>query len=168
MPRKPEWERLKLRIEPTPRNNYGDNLAHLLYKDIWDKLRREVYSRAGHRCEICGQPLRTLHCHENWGYNEKKRTQFLVSLMALCPECHNTIHLFRTQHEIRAGKIPSSYLDELKEHFIRVNDVDLKEWLRHTNSKSYVMRLRQNHDYSIDYREYSIENITKKYQGLKK
>ena len=167
MPRQPEWERLKLRIQPTPRNNYGDNLAHLLYKDIWDKLRREVYKRANHRCEICGTTIKTLHCHENWVYNEKKRTQFLVSLQSLCEDCHNTIHFYRTQHEVRAGRLPLRYLGQLKEHFIRVNNVNAAEWLKHLNSKSYVMQMRQNHSYSIDYREYSVENITRKYEGLR-
>ena len=167
MPKQPEWERLKLRIEPTPRNNYGDNLAHLLMKDIWDKLRREVYARAGHRCEICGQTFKTLHCHENWGFNEKKRSQFLVSLMSLCPDCHNTIHYFRTEHEVKARKIPSSYLEELANHFMRVNNVDKAEWLKHMNRKSYTMQLRNDRKYSIDYRSYSVENITRKYKGLK-
>ena len=167
MPRQPEWERLKLRVQPTPRNNWGDNLAHLLYKEIWDKLRREVYARANHRCEICGQTFKILHCHENWGFNEKKRSQFLVSLMSLCEDCHNTIHFFRTQHEVRARKISPAYLDQLKNHFIRVNGVDESEWLKHINSKSYLMQIRNDRRYSIDYREYSVDNITRKYQGLK-
>ena len=98
-----EWERLKLRVQPTPRNNWGDNLAHLLYKDIWDKLRKEVYKKADYRCEICGTTQVVFHCHENWGFNEAKRLQFLVSLQCLCPECHNTIHFYRTMAEARKG-----------------------------------------------------------------
>ena len=167
MPRKPEWERLKLRVQPTPRNNWGDNLAHLLYKEIWDKLRREVYARAGNKCEICGQTFKVLHCHENWGFNEKKRSQFLYSLMSLCEDCHNTIHFYRTQNEVRKGKLSPKYLDELKAHFIRVNDVDEQEWLSHLNSKSYTMQIRNDRKYSIDYREFSVENLTRIYQGLR-
>jgi len=166
VPKQPEWERLKLIIQPTPRNNHGDNLAHLLYKDIWDKLRREVYARANSRCEICGQTLMTLHCHENWGFNEKKKAQFLVSLQSLCPDCHNTIHYFRTQHEIQAGRVPLKYLDTMKDHWVQVNNVERDEWLKHVNSKSYVMQMRHNHNYSIDYGRFSVENLTKKYQGL--
>lgn len=166
MPKQPEWERLKLRIEPTPRNNWGDNLAHLLYKEIWDKLRREVYGRANHRCEICGQSSKVLHCHENWGFNEKKRSQFLVSLMSLCEDCHNTIHFFRTQNEAKAKRVPLKYLDQLQAHFMRVNDVDDKEWYRHLNSKSYVMQIRNDREYSLDYREYSVAHITRRYQDL--
>ena len=163
--RPPEWERLKLRVQPTPRNNWGDNLAHLLYKDIWDKLRREVYKKADYRCEICGTTQVVFHCHENWGFNEAKRLHFLVSLQCLCPECHNTIHYYRTMAEARKGNYPLKYLDELEEHFCWVNGVDKAEWLKHLNSKSYLMQIRNDRKYKIDYKQYSIENITRIYSN---
>ena len=63
---------MKLEVQPVPRGNWGDNLAHLLPKEIWDTLRKEIYARASNKCQLCGEMLKTLHCHENWVYNDQK------------------------------------------------------------------------------------------------
>ena len=96
----------KLQIQPVPPNNWGDSLANLLPKPVWDALRKGVYKRAGHKCEVCGNVLKTLHCHENWVYNDWKGIQKLYSLISLCSECHNCVHWFGTEKHIKLGNLP--------------------------------------------------------------
>ena len=67
--------------------------------------------------------------------------------------------------EARKGNYPLKYLDELEEHFCWVNGVDKAEWLKHLNSKSYLMQIRNDRKYKIDYKQYSIENITRIYSN---
>jgi predicted restriction endonuclease len=61
----------------------------------WDRLRRTVYQRAGHRCEICGASREDgarLEAHERWSYQSATRVQRLVRLLCLCSACHEVTH----------------------------------------------------------------------------
>ena len=103
---------LRLTIEPIPASSRLASLANLLPRDQWDRLRRNVYRRAGYRCQACGREGR-LHCHEIWRYNEDTHTQWLAGLLALCPDCHDAKHLmFARNPDDRA---------RLVRHFTTVN-----------------------------------------------
>lgn len=108
---------LRLAIELVPAQQWGDNLRTRLPRAQWDALRRACYAAAGHRCEVCGMrgSRHPVECHERWEYDERKRVQKLVGLIALCPRCHEVKHFGRavaTGNEMRA-----------LEHFARVNDL---------------------------------------------
>lgn len=59
----------------------------------WQKLRLEVFQKAGFACERCGDKESTLHVHhkmyikgrEPWDYE-------IYFLECLCEECHSTAH----------------------------------------------------------------------------
>lgn len=90
----------RLTIELVPSTAWYSNLRKMLHKDVWDRLRRSVYEKAGHRCEICGGVgLRhPVECHEVWSWTHRKATnsmrggQRLERVMALCPDCHTVKH----------------------------------------------------------------------------
>lgn len=156
-------KKFKLFIQPVPRSNWGDNLAHMLPKKIWDTLRRAVYKRANFRCELCGDVLKTLHCHESWFIDDKKFTQTLYSLISLCRECHNSIHWFRTEGEVKYNHLSPEYITELKEHFMKVNECTLKQLNSHLEWAMVKLHTRSKSKYSIDYGKYSVEKITTRY-----
>lgn len=91
----PDWlASARLKVELVPASSWGDNLRSVLRKSEWDRLRRDCYQRAGHRCEVCGG-VGTKHpveCHEIWQYDETDCVQTLVGLIALCPACHRCKH----------------------------------------------------------------------------
>jgi len=102
-PKKPEPAPLdspRLAIELVPSTAWYANLRKMLEKDVWDRLRRSVYEKAGHRCEICGGvgPKHPVECHEVWSWTHRKVTnsshggQRLERVMALCPACHEVKH----------------------------------------------------------------------------
>jgi len=88
--------RRPLTIQPIPTASRFASLANLLPRPQWDRLRRAVYRRAGHRCQACGRHT-VLHCHEVWRFNPRTRYQHLGGFQALCPTCHGATHITQTR-----------------------------------------------------------------------
>ncbi len=86
----------KLNFELVPEACWRSNLRSFLKPDDWDKIRRAAYAKAGGRCVICGARGR-LEAHEKWVYDDKRATQTLVDVIALCSACHEVKHISRTQ-----------------------------------------------------------------------
>jgi hypothetical protein len=125
-------DELKLTMELIPKPLWGQSLAKL-YKTQWGRLRVEAYSKAGHRCEICGgtgQGHTTwnpggLEAHEIWEYtiDGTNATQRLIRLIALCPKCHECKHMGRSFRVM-----PRERFLEVVEHFRRVNEMTQQEY----------------------------------------
>ncbi|MDO7867047.1 HNH endonuclease [Nocardioides jiangxiensis] len=105
-------------VDLVPASCWFTNVRSHLAPADWDRVRRMVYERAGHRCEACGEPARPqqriwLEAHERWAYDEAPTdepfasfgmpVQRLRRLVCLCTRCHETTHLglagLRGHHE---------------------------------------------------------------------
>lgn len=88
----------KLQIELVPESCWYTNVRSIVTRSQWDKLRKECYTRAKHKCEICdGSGLSQgfkwpVECHEIWHYDDNKKHQKLIGLISLCPYCHKVKH----------------------------------------------------------------------------
>lgn len=84
-----------LTIELVPKTSWYKNVRSIISKAEWDKLKKITCSRAGYRCEICGgRGVRwPVECHEIFAYDDERHVQKLISLMALCPACHEVKHI---------------------------------------------------------------------------
>ena len=84
-----------LTIELVPKTSWYRNVRSIVSKEDWDRLRKLIYSRAGHVCEICGGRGKRwpVECHEVFDYDDERRIQKLVRLIALCPSCHEVKHI---------------------------------------------------------------------------
>ena len=87
--------KINLTIELVPKTSWFSNLRSELSKSDWDKLRKRVYEKAGHKCEVCGGKGKKwpLECHEIWEYDDENKIQTLSGLIALCPKCHEVKHI---------------------------------------------------------------------------
>lgn len=91
---------MKLTSELVPKTCFYTNLRSELPKAQWDKIRKASYEKAGHVCEICGDTGKNqgvkhaVECHEIWDYIKEgnKRTQKLIGVISLCPNCHKVKH----------------------------------------------------------------------------
>lgn len=110
-----------LTIELIPSTSWFSNLRSLLEKEEWDKIRKGCYKKAAYKCEICGGkgPIHPVECHETWDYDEEKKIQKLVGLIALCPSCHQTKHYGLAMIN---GKEQS-----VKKHLMKINSLTEKE-----------------------------------------
>ena len=103
----------KLQFELVPDGCWYQNLRSALPKEVWDKLRKSAYARAQGKCSICQRPTARLEAHERWSYNEELALQKLETVIAVCPNCHEVIHIGRA-YLIGRGK-------EAEAWFIKVN-----------------------------------------------
>jgi hypothetical protein len=89
---------MKLTIELVPSTAWYSNVRSNVSKEEWDKIRKKSYSKANHKCEICGDVgtnqgvKHNVECHEIWEYDDQKHTQTLTGLISLCSYCHKTKH----------------------------------------------------------------------------
>ena len=98
-----------------PPESHGKNLRSMLPKEDWDLLRIDCYTKADYLCELCGSKGKKhpVEAHEEWEFNVKKRTQVLIKISALCPDCHLVKHIGRASH---VGKFEKAF-----KHFCKVN-----------------------------------------------
>lgn len=71
---------------------YGRHQVRTRYPHDWDTLRREVYRRAGHRCQNCGRDDQVLNAHHIVPLSVGG-TNALTNLACLCRDCHTLIHV---------------------------------------------------------------------------
>jgi hypothetical protein len=129
-------EQLLITVSLIPRPNWGKDLAKLLPKRTWEQLRKQVYAEAEHRCVICGA-AGSLHADEVWDYDEEHVIQRLISIRAVCPDCHACKHWGRTQMVS-----PPAELERLAAHFCRVNNCDPKVFKAHRTKAANEWRRR--------------------------
>lgn len=105
------FTRPELLIHPTlPEPLHGINPRTLMGQKKWDEERRNCYAINNYHCFACGvfAPYdtekkkfifkdRQLHAHEAYHYDYKKCEVRLNEVVALCPTCHNAIHIQRSQ-----------------------------------------------------------------------
>jgi transposase-like protein len=124
---------LKLTVEPVPPSSAYASLANLLPRELWDRLRREAYRRAGYRCQACKRSTR-LHCHEVWSFNDRTECQTLLGFEALCEDCHRVKHIFPIRKR-------AEYIRSLR-HLVAVNGFSADELTRYMQAafRQYVER----------------------------
>ncbi|NCQ51925.1 HNH endonuclease [archaeon] len=85
-------QNFKINIELVPKTCWFSNVRSQVSKTDWDTLRKTAYSKANHKCEVCGTKRR-LEAHEIWHYDDKALIQKLFGLTAVCKSCHELYHL---------------------------------------------------------------------------
>lgn len=118
----------KLEFEMIPDGCWKYNLRNILSKKLWDFIKSDSKKRAQGKCRICGKAHNRLEAHEKWTYDEKNGVIILQDVLAICPDCHKTIHIGRTALVGDAEKAEN--------HYIKVNGcsyVEMKNDLRIAN-----------------------------------
>lgn len=111
---------MKLDFELVPDSCWYSNLRSILTPAQWDAVRRKAYARADGKCTVCGAPSRRLEAHERWTYDEKNGVQKLKEVSAVCRDCHEVIHIGRTQLMGGEGRASA--------HFMKVNGCSYAEY----------------------------------------
>lgn len=140
-------EKKNLTIELVPSSSWMNNLRKLLTSASWDKLRKESYAKADHRCEICGgQGVfgkgHKVECHEIWSYDDHKGVQKLEGLISLCPICHRVKHF--------GFSALRGYKDQCKEQLMRVNNWSLMEVNAHIQRAFDLYKKRSKREWVLD------------------
>ena len=131
--------RRKLRIELVPKPLHGENLRKLADKHHWGKLRARLLEGHPLKCDICVGSVEKssqLNAHENWDYyvSEWPALNVLSGISFVCGLCHSAEHFMHTQILVQDGKLDPGYLDDVIEHYCRVNKVTSKTFFRDLES----------------------------------
>jgi hypothetical protein len=105
-----------LTIELVPKTAWFKNLRNHVGATKWYKIKKEVYARAGHRCEICNGVGKKwpVEAHEVWKFENNKI--ILERMIALCPSCHEVKHIGLAAVKGR--------LEIAKKHLMKINNLD--------------------------------------------
>ncbi len=133
---------MKLNFELVPDSCWYSNLRSELPKEVWDKIRKKAYARAGGKCMLCGEPTARLEAHEQWEYDDKNCVQKLKNVVAVCKACHEVIHIGRTQLMGRER--------EASEHYIKVNGCTYAEYRKALGEANEIHRERSRREWQLD------------------
>lgn len=111
---------MKLEIEMVPHSMWNKNLRSMLTKKQWDIVRKKSYELADGKCEICMTPVKLLHCHEVWKFDDELGIQFLDGLEAICNKCHMCHHIGFAITQHYKG---NADFESVKRHFLMVNNI---------------------------------------------
>ena len=131
----------KLNFQLVPDGCWYTNLRSALPREVWDRLRRAAYRRAGNKCSICGAEGR-LEAQEVWEYDDKNHIQKLCDIIAVCPACHEVIHIGRTSLLGREA--------EAQAHFMKVNGATQSEYHAALGEANRVHAERSRHEWVTD------------------
>ena len=135
-------------IDLIPRGCWFSNVRTSIKGSCWDKLRKLVYERADNKCECCGvkdekTSLETrLEAHERWFYDDIKKTQKLMRIIALCNLCHLVTHFGRA-NIINKG-------EEAKRHFMKVRKFTEEQFEEHKKEAFRLWSERNNDTWELD------------------
>lgn len=135
---------LRLSIELVPQSCWFSNVRSVVSKTQWDKIRKQVATKAWDVCEICGGvgPNYPVECHEIWSYDDKKQIQKLEGMIALCPDCHRVKHFGFAQIQGK-GK-------EALQHLMKINDLTKKRAEKYVKEAFELWALRSTKKWALD------------------
>lgn len=136
---------MKLNFELVPDSCWYSNLRSQLPKEVWDRIRKKAYARAGGKCMLCGAPTARLEAHEQWEYDDAGGVQKLVNVIAVCRACHEVIHIGRTQLMGREK--------EACEHYLKVNGCTYAEYRKALGQANETHRERSRREWQLDVSE---------------
>lgn len=84
-------------VDLVPSSCWFTNVRSCIEQRDWERVRRMMLERAGHRCEICQrgenrEVRRWLEAHERWYYDDARSVQILRRLILVCSDCHRATH----------------------------------------------------------------------------
>ncbi len=142
---------MKLASELIPVGTWGANLRSLMPPSGWNRLRKHVYSEAGHVCEVCGATgfeqnrKHAVEAHEVWEYDDVAKVQTLKGVQALCPMCHCVKHYGRSLR-VGAGR-------KVREHVAHVNGWTREQVLDYEDLIFHIHVLRSQFRWTVDIEE---------------
>lgn len=144
-------------VDMIPRTCWFTNVRTCVSERDWERLRRMIVRRAGHRCEACGtgedrDARRWLEAHERWSYDDRTDTQTLRRLICLCSPCHLVTHLGYANVTGRA--------DEALTHLREVTGMSDQQVNRHVKDAGRLWTERSARHWRLDLRMLTDAGVT--------
>ncbi|MGH3867230.1 MAG: DUF5710 domain-containing protein [Pseudonocardiaceae bacterium] len=134
-------------VDLVPSSCWFTNVRSCVVPKDWERLRRMIISRAGRRCEACGQTedpstKRSLEAHERWVYDQPAGVQALRRLICLCTPCHTVTHFGLAEVNGRD--------EEARAHLRTVTGMTDQQARLHIDNASAVWQARSGRTWTLD------------------
>lgn len=106
--RQPSEHQLELRVRPelVPSPLWGKSGSNLLSRQAWGAVRQSELEKAHHCCAVCSNSGPHLICHEQWLYDDDRKTATLNGFEIHCRNCDLVTHWGRAKkHGMEAEAI---------------------------------------------------------------
>lgn len=144
---KPKIE-LNLKMDLIPSSMWNKSIYRYLKSNNnyleWRKIKKDIFSKEGHKCWICGKENEVLYAHEFWDYDEKKKLQRLKEIHHLCVLCHMIQHYgyATTNDGINLLKSKGYNIEDLEKHFCKINECSKQLFEDHKDKAFKIHSLR--------------------------
>lgn len=130
--------------DPLPETTWYDNVRSTISDSQWQEIKRTVAQENGNRCNCCGGRGKEwpVECHEIWEFNDALGVQKLVGLKALCPPCHEVVHIGLANMNSRA--------DQAINHMVRVTGLPRDRCVDMENEALNTAERRSRRNWKID------------------
>ena len=142
---------MKLEIELVPSTVWFSSLHRLMSRKAWNRVRDNIISKNGRKCQICAETEGTLNLHEIWEYDNKNHIQKVKGFILLCKMCHHVKHIGLAGILANEGKLD---YNEVIRHFCKVNNCSEREFEKHVNDAFAIWRERSLQQWKQDFGEY--------------
>lgn len=151
---KKQQQKEKLAVDLIPAQAWGRNVRAVVSDVTWGDLRRKFGAifdpyinypnpTAPIICNGCGNEFTAnLHLHEVWEFDDDNLVQQLVKFIAVCEDCHNAIHIGRS-NKVGLG-------DSAMAHLKDVNGWTDLQLEKHLNKANALWLKRINFEYQLD------------------
>jgi len=150
--------RLKLTIELVPSSVWYSSLYQLLPRNVWHRIKQEIYSKEGRKCYICGSREGRFSAHEFWEYDDKDHIQRLVAVHHLCNLCHKIKHIgFWCHTSDGKASLEREGLNReaLIKHFCIINGCTKENFLEHEKKAFDMWAERSKHQWKQNFGEFA-------------
>lgn len=135
-------------IDLVPSTCWFSNVRSCIHPKDWDRVRNHIYERTNYTCECCGINTKEdttngqLEAHERWNYDEEKKIQKLMRIIALCHQCHQSTHMGL------AGLRGKD--EEAMTHLQKVKNITQSEACKERNESGILHRIMSQHEWKLD------------------
>ena len=134
----------RLYIDMIPKTTYFKNVRSLFTDEDWNLIRHHIYERVDNRCECCGKKrMKYLDAHERWEFDEEKKTQKLVRIIALCKLCHSATHYGYSKR--------TKNIEKINNHIKKINKYTDEELKEHIENSYKIWKDRNKIKWNLDF-----------------
>lgn len=137
------------------KQNFKNVRSFLQYRDgtykSWKAIRDLCEERAGGKCVICKQATpdskNATECHEQWGFEERKKIEKLLNFESLCKTCHEIKHInrFFSRDEKKTEKF-----NKLIDRYCELNGISKEQASKDFQFAMNERKRRNKFEFSLD------------------
>ena len=148
-----------LTIELVPSTAWNKSIYQMLKdnRQVWNRIKSNIYQREGHKCFTCGSESEKLQAHEFWEYDDENHIQKLIAIHHLCDYCHKIKHIGFWCYTKRGRQIFTDQgitRQDLINHFCNVNNCLEADFIKHEDEAFKIWSQRSRHEWTQDFGEY--------------